>query len=206
VSAAHHVDAVLLEVVRAAGLDATGVESNSALAVEYRTDAARTVAEFGRTLSALHSLEIPAEVTTAAGVIDAQSLAAGRRAALDRGELADHEVGSAYRHLDIDRLVSILEGGVAATTARAAAPVLTHGRPTLDAFRWERWTPVGLEDWSHLAVADRNRDLAVAARDIVVHLEPAFLPSFFDAYGHEHLDLLQLDWYSLALELEPWAT
>ncbi len=47
---------------------------------------------------------------------------------------------------------------------------------------------------------------AVAARSIVTELEPAFLPPFFEAYGHDHLDLLQLDWYSLALELEPWET
>ena len=197
-SPGHSADPALLEVVRAAGLDAGGVESNSALSAEYRTDAARTVAEFARTLSRLHALPVP----EGSPVLDAGSIARGRRSAFDRGELAGLEVGSAYRHVAVERLVALLEEGAASAEARGAAPVLTHGRPDLESFRWDRWNPIGLDGWDHLAVADRNRDLAVAARSIVVQLEPAFLPSFFDAYGHDHLDLLQLDWYSLALELE----
>ncbi len=198
-SAGHSADPALLEVVRAAGLDAGGVESNSALAPEYRTDAARTVAELGRTLSRLHSLPVPG----GSPVLDATSIAAERRAAFDRGEVDGLEVSSAYRHVPVERLVALLEQGAPAAAERAGPPVLTHGRPDLESFRWERWDPIGLDGWDHLAVADRNRDLAVAAHSIVVHLEPAFLPSFFDAYGHEYLDLLQLDWYSLALELQP---
>lgn len=194
----------LLERVRAAGLDASGLETNSALAVEYRTDAARTVAEFGRTLAALHSLLDTADDVRGVTEVDAVALAALRRAAFERGELEGHTVGSAYAHLSVERLLTVLEDGAAAAAERAGPPVLTHGRPQLSTFRWQQWTPVGLVDWDHLALADRNRDLAVAARSIVVELEPVFLPAFFDAYGHQHLDLLQLDWYSLALELEPW--
>ncbi len=194
----------LLDAVRAARLDvgdpdAGRGETSSALAVEYRTDAAGTVAELGRLLARLHELPVPEGST----VLDARTIADARRAAYERGELADLEVGAAYRHIAVDRLVELLGQGAEAASSRAGAPVLTHGRPTLAVFRWERWNPIGLDSWEHLAVADRNRDLAVAARSIVTELEPAFLPPFFDAYGHDHLDLLQLDWYSLALELDP---
>ena len=207
-------DPALLGVVRAAGLDAGGLDvggrdaggldaggatTSSALEAEYRTDAAGTVAELGRLLARLHALALP----EGAPVLDARAIAKSRRAAFDRGELDGLEVGAAYRHVPVDRLVTLLEEGAERAAARAGEPVLTHGRPTLEVFRWDRWTPLGLADWEHLAVADRNRDLAVAARSIVTVLEPAFLPPFFDAYGHDHLDLLQLDWYSLALELDP---
>ena len=212
-------DPSLLRSVRAAGLDAAvrdsagpdsagsdsgepdsgRVETSSALAVEYRTDAAGTVAELGRLLARLHDVPVPEGST----VLDARSIAAARRTAFEQGELAELEVGAAYRHVAVDRLVELLDEGADAAASRAGAPVLTHGRPTLAVFRWERWNPIGLDDWEHLAVADRNRDLAVAARSIVTELEPAFLPPFFDAYGHDHLDLLRLDWYSLALELDP---
>ncbi len=193
----------LIESVRDAGLDASGLGDSSALTPEHLTDAARTVTEFGRTVARLHDLPVPAGAPQAEGALE---IAAARRRAFDAGELDGIEVGAAYQHIDVGRLVQVLEDGAGTAAGRAGPPVLTHGAAVLASFRWDRWEPLGLADWDHLAVADRNRDLASAARSIVVDLEPHFLSVFFDAYGHDHLDLIQLDWYSLALELDPIGT
>lgn len=196
------VDPALLDAVRSAGLDATGTPGSIATDIEYRTEAAVVVAEYARTLARLHAIEPPSTSV----VLDADAVSARARADLGAGRLDDLALSAPYRHLPVTRLVEVLGDGTGAAAARASEPVPTHGRPALSSFRWVRHDPIGLLDWGSLRLADRNRDLAVAARSVAFDLDASFLPVFFDAYGHDHLDLLQLDWYSLALELEPSAS
>ena len=54
-------------------------------------------------------------------------------------------------------------------------------------------------------MADRYRDLAVAARSVAVDLAPILVPVFFDRYGTTAPDAVLLDWYSLVAELRPGA-
>ena len=49
-------------------------------------------------------------------------------------------------------------------------------------------------------VADRHRDLAVAATDVASRLGPMLVPVFFDRYGARP-DPLRLDWWALAHQL-----
>ena len=83
--------------------------------------------------------------------------------------------------------------------------MLTHGSPTLANLRCADGSAVGLVAWSGAAVADRYRDLAVAARSVAVDLAPILVPVFFDHYGTTSPDAVLLDWYSLAAELWPVA-
>ncbi len=205
----------LVETVRAAGLDAdaaaavppagsTGPAAPAATmpgavpatAPEHRFDPERTVAAFGGHLGRLHRLGRPGGVVA----VEPGMLVESARRRLATGELTSKDLSAAYRHMDPARLVEILADGLDDVDARAAveAPVIVHGRPVLGNFRFRLGEPLGFCDWSAIAVADRHRDLAIAASDVAEVFGAVVVPVFFDAYGDPPPDPRSIDWYALA--------
>ena len=60
---------------------------------------------------------------------------------------------------------------------------------------------VGLVDLGRLAVTDRYRDLAIAARSLDLNLGPDAAAAFLDAYGPETHDHDRLTWWTLVDDL-----
>lgn len=194
----------LHELVRDAGLDATGAPGEPGDSIEYRVDAERTVGLFATTLRRLHDLDVGG-LGAVVRMQRVEDLVRRAESALGAGELDDGRRSPAYAHMPVDRLVQILADGAAAAEARATPAVVVHGRPTLSRLWCRSGTAVGLVDWEDLAIGDRHLDLAVAIRSIASDLAPVLVPVFVERYGLEHPDPILLDWYSLAAELS-WST
>jgi aminoglycoside phosphotransferase len=180
------------------GLDATGQPGEPATAVEYRVDAERTVRLLGETLARLHAVELAPDECSAA--LTPERIAASAAEAVAAGRVASDRT-PAYAHLPAERLLQVLTDGAPQIAARSEPPVLTHGAPTLSNLRCERGSAVGFVEWDAVAVADRYRDLAVAARSVARHLVPILVPVLFEHYRASSPDPVRLDWYSLAAEL-----
>lgn len=194
----------LHELVRDAGLDATGAPGEPGDSIEYRVDAERTVGLFATTLRRLHDLDVGG-LGAVVRMQRVEDVVRRAETALGAGELDDGRRSPAYAHMPVDRLVQILADGAAAAEARATPVVVVHGRPTLSRLWCRSGTAVGLVDWDDLAIGDRHLDLAVAIRSIASYLAPVLVPVFVERYGLEHPDPILLDWYSLAAELS-WST
>ena len=190
---------------RGAGLWAADGDGVPASSPEYRFDVEHTVGLLAGALARLHSTPVSEPV----GPLDPDQVVAQARAALEAGSLSADRLAAAYRHVEPVRLVEILaEGRSARLDDAAEARVLTHGRPTLDALRCQDGVVLGLAGWERAALADRYRDLAVAASSVATDLGPMLVPTFFERYAaaandarYDHPDPLRLDWYALAAEL-----
>lgn len=191
----------------AAGLVAAPDEGVPGSSPEYRFDVEHTVGLLAATLAALHTAPLPRP----AEPLDPDELVELARDALAAGRLHVEAVSAAYRHVEPARLVEILAAGRATSLSGAGeTPVATHGRPTLDALRCRDGAALGFAGWDRAAVADRYRDLAVAASSVATDLGPMLVPTLFERYAaavhddrYDHPDPLRLDWYALAAELTP---
>ena len=193
--------------VVAAGLDATGAHAGDptaapATASEYRYDPERTVGLLARALARLHGLGVP---TGAVPVLRPDDLVDRARSAVAAGRTTA-DLAPAYAHMAPDRLVAALADGVG--PRRDAAPVLTHGAPTLARLICADGAAVGFVGWDDAAVSDAYRDLAVAAADIAGTLGPMLVPVFFERYRDARSDLgapdpVAVDWYVLAAQFGP---
>ena len=203
-----HGTTALLHALRAAGLDAGSDDGVPASSPEYRFDVEHTVGLLAQAIAAVHS----STATADAPPLDPDGLVERARAALEAGRLRPDRLSSAYRHIEPTRLVEVLAATRTTSLARPAPdPVLTHGRPTLDALRCRDGVALGFVGWERAALADPYRDLAVAATSVAEGLGPMLVPTFFDRYGeaigdparYSHPDPLRLDWYALACQLDP---
>jgi aminoglycoside phosphotransferase len=182
--------------------DADGVPASSP---EYRFDVEHTVGLLAAELARVHA----ADVDTTVAPLGPDELVTAARRALAEGRLTAQQLRPAYRHVQPERLVEILAARRPPRPGRDSdAPVLTHGSPTLEALRCRDGAALGFAGWEHAAVADRYRDLAVAASSVATDLGPMLVPTFFERYGDAlgdagfgHPDPLRLDWYALAAEL-----
>lgn len=174
---------------------------------EYRFDVEHTVGLLASSIARVHAVTLP----QGSDPLAPDDLVALAREALAAGQLRTESLAEAYRHVEPARLVEILAEGRGTRLGRAdEPPVLTHGRPTLDALRCEDGAALGFAGWERAAVADRYRDLAVAASSVATDLGPMLVPTFFERYAaavhddrYDHPDPLRLDWYALAAELTP---
>ena len=171
--------------------------------MEYRVRPERTVELLADTLARLHAVELSDDERAGASALPMLAERSARRTV---------QVGSpgpsAHRRTPTSATTASCRSSAAAPplpTARSGTPVLTHGSPTLANLRCANGSAVGLVAWSGAAVADRYRDLAVAARSVAVDLAPILVPVFFDRYGTTSPDAVLLDWYSLVAELWPGA-
>lgn len=124
---------------------------------------------------------------------------------------------SPYSHLSPSRLLRVLRDGVAHVETRGVSPVTTIGRATIENLDVSLLATAGVttpgaigsapfRDWGRAATADPYRDLAVASASVVGAFGPGAVLGFMDAYTAERpsvepIDLVRLDWWSLALEL-----
>ena len=191
------------ELIARCGLDASRAGAEPATSVEYRVRPERTVELLADTLARLHDVELTDDER--AGAISAPMLAEEIGAAHRSGRLVGAARTPSYAHVSNDRLVEILRSGATSADERSGSPTLTHGSPTLANLRCSSGSAVGLVTWSDAAVAERYRDLAIAARSVAVDLAPILVPVFFERYGATSPDAVLLDWYSLAAELWPGA-
>jgi aminoglycoside phosphotransferase len=189
----------LADLVVRSGVDATGLGGVPATSAEYLVQVEGTVRSFAAMLGRLHAT--PLSDVERSLVRRAPDLARAASSILSDGERANVVRSQAYRHVSDDRLVEVLIAGAPGCDDRADAPVLTHGAPTLARLRCDQGSAVGLIGWSGAAVADRYRDLAVAARSVSTVLTPHLLPVFFEHYGEITPDPIRLDWYALLDEL-----
>ncbi len=195
------------QAVTAAGLVAEPDDGVPASSPEYRFDVEHTVGLLATALASLHTLSVP----QSAEPLDPDELVELAREALATGRLHPEALSAAYRHVETARLIEILAEGRSTSLSRAAEPpVPTHGRPSLDALRCQDGAALGFAGWERAAVADRYRDLAVAASSVATDLGPMLVPTFFERYAaavhddrYDHPDPLRLDWYALAAELTP---
>lgn len=119
----------------------------------------------------------------AAGLIDPSTLSAG------------------YRRLRPHQLVESLVERVDTITSRCGgAVVLSNGATVFDNIRADAGELLGLSDWRGAAIADRHRDLAVAAAGLIEFGGPALVPALFSRLATD-ADPIVLDWYLLAVEL-----
>ena len=178
--------------------------------VEYRFDPQHTCELLADALVRLH--RIGAEAGAAAGThagpeagaggvverLDPAAVLALAEARLAAGTVAD--VDRAYAHVDAERLLEALRAGTTALECPTDDLVLTHGNPTLDTLRCRAGRAVGFDAWQDAAVADRHRDLAVAATAVAAELGPMLVPLLLDRYGRRP-DPVRLDWWALAHQL-----
>ena len=194
-------------VAQGAGLWAADDEGVPASSPEYRFDVEHTVGLLADALARLHSTPSSEPV----GSLGPDQLVEQARESLATGRLTTDHLSAAYHHVELGRLVEILAEGRSARLGDTADPaVLTHGRPTLDALRCRDGVVLGFAGWERAALADRYRDLAVAASSVATDLGPMLVPTFFERYAaaaqdarYDHPDPLRLDWYALAAELTP---
>ncbi len=208
---------MIAELILRSGLDARQQRGEPATSIEYRVDAERTVRLLADVLARLHAVELgPVERSGARRPDDIvrdldRAVTPGVDAPRERATAADDPAevappstrsrSAAYAHISDGRLLEILRDGAETARERGDDPVLTHGAPTLANLRCDRGTAVGLVEWSRVAVADRYRDLAVAARSVATDLAPILVPVLFEHYGADTPDGVRLDWYALAAEL-----
>jgi aminoglycoside phosphotransferase len=192
------------EVVRRAGLDATGAEARPASDPEYRFDPQATVAMLADALARLHALDpggcealggAPGET----GRLTLEAVVA--RAEQEVAGTGSPGLDAAYGHMEPGRLLEVLTAGaVDLGEPDASDLVLTHGAVSLSALRCHQGRALGFRGWSSAAVADRHRDLARAATVVAGSLGPMLVPELFERYGRRP-DPRRLDWWALADQL-----
>jgi len=165
----------------------------------YLAEPARTVTLLAEVLGTLHQLPPDASRSTIDRLIVARILEDRLAGAgsLDRIDAA------AYRHLTVPELLTALHAG--ADPDRDAAPVPTHGQPTLARLHVRDGAAVGLVDWSCSANAPAARDVAVALLSLVATLGPGVAPAFAAAYPAPMPTVEQVDWWVLAAVLSTHA-
>jgi aminoglycoside phosphotransferase len=157
-----------------------------------------TVGAMGAVLSRLHRADVPDALVAVLPRRHPRDVVEAARSAVSAGRVRRESIAEPYRHLSPERLVEVLEHGMAAL--EPADPVLTHGAPTLDRL-CGAVAPDSLTDWHRAGLADPHLDLAVAARDLMLRLGPAIVPVLAASYEPPPIDPRRLDWYSLAIEL-----
>lgn len=193
----------LAAIVGSSGCEA-GPDWVPATSPEHGIGADRLVALLGATLARLHATEPVGPSAHGLRVLTPSDVVVGARRAVGAGLVTAADLSPAYRHMAVDRLLEVLEQGAARIPA-ASPSVVTHGRASLDSLRIDPCGAAGFVDWSHVALGDAHRDLAVAARSVAERVGAGAVPSLFDSYGAERIDPLRLDWYSLVAELTPVA-
>lgn len=180
-------------IISTSGADATEIsEAVPASDTQYRFDPERTAALFGQSLAALHRVEIP-DGLDCLNPMDVAATARAHPVSVD-------SLDEAYRHISPQRLQQILDDSLPEVSRSDL--VLTHGMATLNSLRCKDGRSVGFADWGDAAIADRHRDLAVAASSVASHLGPMAVPLFFEQYG-ERPNPAKLDWWALAAQLTP---
>lgn len=108
------------------------------------------------------------------------------------------ELSAAYRHMDVDRLVTILSEGIAHVTDEPT--VRSHGRASLRQVvsTPERSVLIGAIPG---IVMSPISDLVAAATDVAIRFGPMLVPTLFEAAGRSDVDPLAVDWWALAHEL-----
>ncbi len=168
------------------------LRGRSALEVEYRVDAVRTIGTVGAALAALHRTGID----RCPFVIDTARLAADAQDRLATTDPSTPLPDPAVAHVSPARLAAVIGEGLDRFGA-TDGPVLCHGHPTVDRFVLHDGAAVGFDGWDRCGAGDRYLDLAVLARSVATTLTPHLVPVLFDAYGLERPDLARLDWFQL---------
>lgn len=120
---------------------------------------------------------------------------------------AAEATGSPYGHLDRGRLLDVLKSGAAVVEERCGGRVVTIGRATVaNLVLTSAIDDATFRVWGDAASADPYRDLAAATASVVSSFGPGAVLGFMDAYAAarpavEPLDLVRLDWWSLAVDL-----
>lgn len=192
--------------VRASGLDATGQDGTPADEPEYRFDPEHTVGMLATALARLHDTEV-ATSSSEIQLHDPAAIVRRAREGVGSGQVTADDLGPAYRHMALDRLVEILESGA----PEVGEIRLTHGWPELRNLRASHGSLVGFVDWRDAGLADPYRDLAVAARSVATDLGPMLVPLLLERYAEQRAAVdsssrpsaVLLDWYALAAELTP---
>lgn len=154
-----------------------------------------------------------ASIVEPLGVVGPRSIAT----VIQNGEVGDRDLGvrvadagvgpraggpvNPYGHMTRRELVEVLRDGLDRVLERGDSPVLQQGAPVFANLQMSGPNVCGFRDWAAIHVGDRHWDLAVASRDIVRVCGPNGLAVFFESYGHDLVDPIRLDWYSLAVEL-----
>jgi aminoglycoside phosphotransferase len=170
------------------------VAGTSAMEVEYRVDAVRTVQFLGAALADIHRID----VSDCPFVIDVAALVDGacRRLRAPADPVDPLQIDPAVAHVASERLADVLEQGLARYAA-VTEPVLCLGRPSVQDFRLETGRPVGFEGWDQCGAGDRYLDLATLAAGVARDLTPHLVPVLFESYGLDRPELGRLDWYQL---------
>lgn len=169
----------------------------------YLMEIDRCVSLVASTLDQLAAVELPggSELTAGSGLwTTPMAIVAEAERRVAEGLVDGSQLSASYERFEPAALVESLSDRCELIGARSTPPVLSNGAPDFENIRVDAGELAGLADWSRAAVADRHRDLALAAKAMIGIGGPALVPALFSRLAVD-ADPILLDWYLLAVEL-----